>query len=75
MATQYIYPIYDSALITFLAMAESATSAIAYERELKFYKFVQLPAELRLKIYTAYLKDARVTKHLHYDAFRKPCCI
>ncbi|KNG46277.1 hypothetical protein TW65_86914 [Stemphylium lycopersici] len=75
MTTQHTYPVYDSALTTFLAMAESATSAIAYEREIKFHKFVQLSAELRLKIYTAYLEDAEVTEHLHYDTFGKPCCV
>jgi hypothetical protein len=40
--------------------------------------FFDLPAELRLKVYGAYLEDARqrrtLEKHLHVDKFNNPCC-
>jgi hypothetical protein len=58
MDTQHEYPLYD-AMIEFLAIAEATTGGIAYERELKFHRFLPLPAELRLKVYGHYLENAR----------------
>jgi hypothetical protein len=79
METQREYPLWIDELIEFLAIADSTTSGYAYERELKFHKFLFLPAELRLNIYGHYLENARsdatLRKHLHYDDFSKPCCV
>jgi hypothetical protein len=82
MDTQPEYPLYDDTMIEFLAIAEASTGGMAYERELKFHKFLLLPTELRLKVYGHYLEDARhdrrhgtLEKHLHFDNFRKPCCV
>ena len=76
--TQKEYPLYDATTIEFIAIAEAATSATAWVYELKFHKFLDLPPELRLNVYTHLLKAAHscqeLAKHLHVDRFNNPCC-
>ncbi|CAE6997397.1 hypothetical protein CFE70_000477 [Pyrenophora teres f. teres 0-1] len=81
METQVAYPVYDETLLAFLDLATHAFKAITFthERIVSFHKFLLLPAELRLKVYTEYLETASIEselkKHLHTDRFHKPCCI
>ena len=79
METQGEYPIRDDALVEFLALAENAVSCFEYKLELKFHKFLLLPAELRLKVYEAYVQGERdngtLEKHLHTDQYCKSCCV
>jgi hypothetical protein len=42
----------DATMIEFIAIAEAANSATAWVYELKFHKFLDLPPELRLNVYT-----------------------
>ena len=44
--------LYDATMIEFIAIAGAATSATAWVYELKFHKFLDLPPELRLNVYT-----------------------
>ena len=79
LETQAVSLTYDPTLDAFLDLAESTISVVTYEGELNFHKFLLLSAELRLKVYTAYLDDVRtgdeLCKHLHTDRFNQPCCI
>ncbi|KAH8634255.1 hypothetical protein IG631_09655 [Alternaria alternata] len=76
--TQKEYPLYDTTMIEFIAIAEAATSATAWVYELKFHRFFDLPPELRLNVYTHLLKAAHsyqeLARHLHVDRFNNPCC-
>ncbi|KAI2486457.1 hypothetical protein Ptr902_00590 [Pyrenophora tritici-repentis] len=81
MTTQAVYPVYDETLLAFLHLATNAFEAITftYQHTVSFRKFLLLPAELRLKMYTEYLKAAsiegKLKKHLHTDHFGKACCM
>jgi hypothetical protein len=55
METQQEIPLYDSKHFEFLDIAAGAEESMHCERELKFCKFLDLPAELRLKAYYHYL--------------------
>jgi hypothetical protein len=44
--------LYDATMIEFIVIAGAATSATAWVYELKFHKFLDLPPELRLNVYT-----------------------
>ncbi|KAB2101952.1 hypothetical protein AG0111_0g9534 [Alternaria gaisen] len=44
--------LYDATMIEFIAIAEAATFATTWVYELKFHKFLSLPPELRLNVYT-----------------------
>jgi hypothetical protein len=52
--TQWEVPLYDATHYEFIALVASF-AATGYERELKFYKFLQLPAELRINVYKHYI--------------------
>lgn len=54
MDTQRDALLYDQTHYEFIALAASF-AAMDYERELKFHKFLQLPAELRINVYKHYI--------------------
>jgi hypothetical protein len=60
-------------------LAAAAEGWLHWSRELKFHKFLALPAELRLKVYDYYLQDERHTgnlqKYQHTDYHGGTCCI
>ncbi|KAG9185965.1 hypothetical protein G6011_02521 [Alternaria panax] len=77
--TQKGYPLYDAAMIEFIAIAEAGVGATAWIYELKFHRFLELSPELRLEVYVHGLENARrdgtLAKQLHVDRFSNPCCI
>jgi hypothetical protein len=79
METQKETPLYDSALFEFMDIAAAAEGWLHWSREIKFHKFLALPAELRLKVYDYYLQDERHTgnlqKYQHTDYHDGTCCI
>jgi hypothetical protein len=79
MKTQAETPLHDSALFEFMDLAAAAEGWLHLSGELKFHKFLALPAELRLKVYDYYLQDERHTgnlqKYQHTDYHGGNCCI
>lgn len=78
LKTQAEYPLYDSAHIFFLSQALSIDS-LSYAPEIKFHRFLALPAELRLNILEHYLTLERdsgsLQKRQHFDEFDNKCCV
>jgi hypothetical protein len=79
LETQLEAPLYNSTHSCFIELA-ACIDAIHYERELKFHRFQELPAELRLEVYTRYLAaesktSGGISTRRHQDRFGNACCV